>query len=172
MNKEIASRIIEIRKFNNLTQTEFAKRLNTTRPKIASYELYKVNFDYSFLDYICKVFGINSEWLLTGNGEMLKENKSTFMDSLKVRFSLDDIDVEIVSMYLETPPEYRKMFRAYVKGLVETGYSQYIKENPNKSNKTTSDIDIEKEVENYRKELEAEKRVMEKSSALPTAKDA
>ncbi|MDR1489089.1 MAG: helix-turn-helix domain-containing protein, partial [Desulfovibrio sp.] len=36
---EIAKRIIAIRKENGLTQTEFAERLNTTRPKIAAYEL-------------------------------------------------------------------------------------------------------------------------------------
>lgn len=168
MNKQLKL----IRRYFQKTQNEFGKSLGVSRDTYASYESGRVVPNDTFVRLLCSVYNINESWLLTEHGEMLKENKSTFMDSLKVRFSLDDIDVEIVSMYLETPPEYRKMFKAYVKGLVETGYNQYIKENPNKSNKMTSDIDIEKEVENYRKELEAEKRVMEKSSALPTAKDA
>lgn len=120
MNKEIASRIIEVRKLNNLTQTEFGERLNATRAKIAAYELYKVNYDSSFLDYICKVFGVSSEWLLTGNGEMLSDSDNFLLSSLSQQYGLDGLDRKIIEAYINLPDMQRGVIKGFVRNLVDS----------------------------------------------------
>lgn len=69
---EIFDRIKEIRKENNLTQTEFAEKLGVTRSVISNIELNRLakpNQKTSLIKLICKEFDINEEWLLTGTGE-------------------------------------------------------------------------------------------------------
>lgn len=138
MSEEIASRIIEVRKSSNLTQTEFAERLNTTRPKIAAYELHKVNFDSSFLDYICKVFGINSEWLRTGRGEMYVDSDAITVAQVVEKYRLDMLDRKIIEAYLNLTEIQRNVFKDYARSLVDAVLSDdnyedyretYIKEN-------------------------------------------
>ena len=61
-------RIKEIRKDYCLTQTEFGERIGATRSMIAVYETGRVTPDASKQLLICKTFGVNQEWLLTGEG--------------------------------------------------------------------------------------------------------
>lgn len=67
------SRIKEIRKAANLTQEEFASKLNLTRNFIAQVETgAKEPSDRTVKD-ICREFGVNETWLRTGAGSMTLE---------------------------------------------------------------------------------------------------
>lgn len=70
-------RIREIRKEAGLTQEAFAKRLGIKRNTVATYETTnKMPMD-SILTSICREFGINEEWLKTGNGEMYTSSSNS-----------------------------------------------------------------------------------------------
>ena len=63
------NRIAEIRKHENLTQEEFAKKLGLSRNYIWMIENgQRVPPDRTIAD-ICRIFGVNPVWLKTGIGE-------------------------------------------------------------------------------------------------------
>lgn len=62
-------RIKELRKNLGLTQQKFADRLGLKRQTIAAYEIGNIEPSESTLLLMCKEFGINKDWLLTGEGE-------------------------------------------------------------------------------------------------------
>lgn len=66
----IESRIRDVRKHFNLTQTEFAEALGVTRNVISMYELSHVAPTSIFLDHLCMKYGVDPVWLETGVGEM------------------------------------------------------------------------------------------------------
>ena len=64
-------RITEVRKRAGLTQEKFAERLNLTRNFVWMIEKgERIPSDRTISD-ICREFGINEEWLRTGQGDML-----------------------------------------------------------------------------------------------------
>lgn len=66
-------RIKEVRQTYNLSQEDFGKRLGVSRGVITNIELNKVSPKPLFIDLICKVFGVNKHWLVTGDGEMFED---------------------------------------------------------------------------------------------------
>lgn len=68
----MGDRLKQLRRALGLSQDEFARRLGLTRGAITNIELDKVPPKPLLIDLICDVFGAQKEWLLTGEGEMLK----------------------------------------------------------------------------------------------------
>ena len=74
----INERIKQIRKFLNLTQEEFARRINVSRSTIATYENSPITPpSKSFLELVSDEYNINIDWLLNGNGEMINPPSET-----------------------------------------------------------------------------------------------
>ncbi|MBC5624971.1 helix-turn-helix transcriptional regulator [Clostridium sp. NSJ-49] len=69
----LSERIKEIRKAEKLTQTKFGDKLSVSRDVISSFESGRVEPKPIFLNYLCEIFNINKDWLLTGEGEMYKQ---------------------------------------------------------------------------------------------------
>lgn len=73
---EINERIRDLRKTLNMSQTDFAKQLGTTRDVIGNIEydrLKRPDQKESLYKLICKEFNVNENWLRTGNGEMFEQ---------------------------------------------------------------------------------------------------
>lgn len=64
-------RIKKLRKALNLTQQEFAERLNIGRGTLANYEVGRNEPIDAVVSLICREFSVNEVWLRTGEGEML-----------------------------------------------------------------------------------------------------
>lgn len=77
------NRIKKIRKELDLTQQEFANRLNIGRNNIAGYETGRRSPSDAVISLICREFNVNEEWLRDGTGEMLiKQNRNDQMAKL------------------------------------------------------------------------------------------
>lgn len=63
-------RIKQIRKSYNLTQQEFADRIGCSRSGLANYEAGRNEPLDPIITSICREFGINEDWLRTGEGTM------------------------------------------------------------------------------------------------------
>lgn len=61
-------RLKQLRKALNLTQQEFADKLNIKRGTIANYEIGRNDPIDAVITLICKEFGVNEVWLRTGEG--------------------------------------------------------------------------------------------------------
>ena len=69
-------RIRKIRKDNGLTQEQFATRLGVKRNTVATYEMGRSEPRDAALLLICREFGVNEEWLRTGEGPPYIELKT------------------------------------------------------------------------------------------------
>lgn len=65
--------IKELRKFFGLTQSEFGESIGVSRDVVGNLELGRVEPSELIIKMICKTYGVNREWLETGQGEMLVE---------------------------------------------------------------------------------------------------
>ena len=63
-------RLKKLRKTLDLTQQEFADRLQIKRNTVATYEAGKSNPSDAAVSLICREFNVNEDWLRTGEGEM------------------------------------------------------------------------------------------------------
>ena len=63
-------RIKKIRKMNSLTQTEFGERIGVKGNTVTGYETGLRSPSDAIIVSICREFGVNEEWLRTGNGEI------------------------------------------------------------------------------------------------------
>ena len=68
------NKLKELRKALSLKQGEFAQRISTTQGHISDIENGRKELSNRTIKLICLEFGVNEEWLRTGEGDMFKEN--------------------------------------------------------------------------------------------------
>lgn len=116
------NRIKEIRKNLGLTQQKFADRLGLKRQTIAAYEIGNIEPSESTLLLMCKEFGINKTWLLTGEGEPTIEACQEERYSINVA-KLQRADNETIMRWVnaiaETKPEILAEIEKFMKKILE-----------------------------------------------------
>jgi len=90
MENTLSQRIKMLRSHFDLTQTEFARKIEITMQSVSSWERGLTNPRKSDLKKVVKSFGINKEWLIDGKGEMLN-SKVTVNDFSENRESIDRV---------------------------------------------------------------------------------
>lgn len=125
-------RIKRIRKEIDLTQCEFAKRIGTTANVLTNYETGRRNPSASVINNICKTFGVNEEWLRTGEGEMFLKTPDSLIEQLKQKYSMDDFETSIIEEYLNLPADKRAVFKEFIYKLASKTHIPG--EEPNKEN--------------------------------------
>lgn len=161
----MGERIKEIRKFFNLTQQEFADRIGVKRNTVATYEMGRSAPSDSALSLICREFNINEKWLRTGNGKMLNPDSKSELSALAKKYDLSDNAYVLVEKFLNLKKEQRNVLIDFIKD-VAAGFAEMDSKSNIKAFQTaiSSDIDIESEVESYRRALELQKKAMDESS--------
>ena len=97
-------RLKELRKKLGLTQQEFADRLKIKRGAIANYEIGRnVPID-AVLSLISREFGVNLEWLRTGDGEMFNAAPSSVLDALAREYDLRQKDYVLIEKLVKMSP--------------------------------------------------------------------
>lgn len=116
-------RIKEIRESAGLTQVEFGKKIGLARNTIANYETGNRIPSNIVINSICREFGINEEWLRTGNGEMYKiaEDQTALIisDLLKEDNPFYDIILEITKTYQQLDNKSKKVLQNFSKELLK-----------------------------------------------------
>ena len=70
----LSERIKEVRTSSGDTQTKFAEKLSISRSAVSKIESGENTPSSQTIALICKIYNINYQWLVNGNGEMFKEN--------------------------------------------------------------------------------------------------
>jgi transcriptional regulator with XRE-family HTH domain len=103
----IAERIKQLRAVLHLTQADFGRRLGVSRDVINNLERARVEPKDVFLDHLCLIFGVNGQWLATGEGEIFdceyKEDKQLS---------------EAIDIFNSLKPKYRAYALSQMKGLL------------------------------------------------------
>lgn len=96
----INTRIKQIRKEHGLTQADFGERVGITYSAVSSLELGKSSPSGQTVKAICREFGINEEWLRTGEGE--RKSSTADADKLLVKELLAGDDIPFYQFVRKT----------------------------------------------------------------------
>ncbi len=102
------NRIKSVREALGLSQRKFGEKLGVSRDVISNLEYNRVKPKELFLKHICKLYGVNESWLLSGNGEM-------FLGEPLSNKKLE----EAVSIFKELHPDYQDYALEQIKKLAE-----------------------------------------------------
>ena len=100
----IGDNIKKLRETLGITQQKFAERIGLKQNSIALIEGNKRNISQQALLAISREFGIQLEWLETGEGEMYSERDTSILAQLEASGSLTPKGRELIEIYLKMPP--------------------------------------------------------------------
>lgn len=165
-------RIKKIRKDLDLTQQEFADRLGIKRSTIANYEMGRNRPVDSVVALICREFNINEIWLREGIGPQFieiprnRQIEKYVKDMLK--YESDSFKCRLIAALISLDSEDWEKLEEIIDNIQKyINKSETVLSN-NRHGYIRTDEEIEKEVEDYRRELIEEKRAREK---LPASQD-
>lgn len=177
----IGERIKKIRRQLDMTQSEFASRIKSTQNTIARYETNNRTPSSPVIALICREFNVNEEWLKYGRGgdENMFLSISRYDEISKFTRQLladeeDSFKNRLIAVLADLSLEEWEFLEKRLKQLFEGTYSAVdIHKNPIEAplNPSVQDkIDIDKEVDEFRRELELEARQVEESSVYGNTK--
>lgn len=118
----LKDRIKKLRKTLDLTQQEFADKLNIKRNTVATYERGKSNPSDAAVVLICKTFNVSETWLRTEEGEMFVELPENEALAAQIQAFLqggsDSFREKLISLLLRLPTEHWEMLENYALELV------------------------------------------------------
>lgn len=102
-------RIREIRKDNNLTQTEFGERIGVKGNTVTGYEKENRIPSDAIILSICREFNVNEEWLRTGQGEKYlrlsrKETVAAYVGKI-LGGKVTPLEETLIEFMAETSPQ-------------------------------------------------------------------
>lgn len=106
--ENVNNRIRILRKDKKISQKKFAESINLSQNHVCSLEKGLRNITNRTIDDICRVYKVNKDWLINGNGEMYINE----LDELKIE---DDEIKDFMRMYLKLDIESK----AHIMGLVK-----------------------------------------------------
>lgn len=118
-------RIKELRKQLGLTLEEFSKRVGVTRGAIGHLEKGERTLTNQMFLAICREFGVNEEWLRTGEGEMFllpMDEEAVYVSELleDTDNPLYDLIKAIMKTYNASGEKEKLVLKSFAKELKET----------------------------------------------------
>lgn len=167
----INDRVREVRTALNLTQKEFGQKITLAQTYLSQIEKGDRDVTEKIFKIICLQFNVNEEWLRFGAGEMFVENDNILLAQLAKQYDLDTFSRKFIEAYISLPQAHRDVIKKFSLSLFE---AEEIAAAPEVTidGSVIDDPEIASELSVIARELEEEKRVAEKSSDLPSAKDA
>lgn len=157
----IGDRIRSLRKdYLKVSQTEFGDKIGLKQTAIGMYENNQRSVADRTIMLICSEFHVCEEWLRDGTGPMFEEKSNAVLEKIREEYDADALDLQIIEKYLRLKPESRKVLKEYIISVAEA----YARSEGDEDAATQAAIDLE--VEDYRRELEAE-RLGKTSEASP-----
>lgn len=96
------------------TQPEFAKSLNVSLGSVQAWE-YGLNKPSSAMrKLICATYGVNQNWLETGEGEMYKESASQSLDAITARYNGSKTFRAILDVYARLSAAEQQIVEVYI----------------------------------------------------------
>lgn len=109
-------RMKELRKSLGMTQKEFAEKIGVKQNTVAVYEIGRNPPTDTVVSLICRAFGVNEQWLRTGEGEMFAA-KGDSIDDLMTRYQLHPRCRRILETVLALPEPAQEAFCDFLDGL-------------------------------------------------------
>ena len=101
-----------LREHLGLTRMEFGAKLGVSGDVVNNLERGRVDLKDPMILLLEKTFGVSSEWLRNGTGEMFSPVST--IDELVSEFELSDIDRVLIERFLRLPKEKRVTISDYI----------------------------------------------------------
>lgn len=111
-------RVKQLRKELNLSGEKFGARLGVKRSAISDIERGRNNITEQMILSICREFGVNEQWLRTGEGNMFLTGDDISIDELITSQNVDKLELEILQAYFSIDKDVRremlKQFKSFL----------------------------------------------------------
>lgn len=119
----MVSRIKQLRLEAGMNQSEFGEKIGVSRDTVANIEGKRIPVRDIHIKAICKTFGINEEWLKTGEGEMkapvTKEDEIAEIAADLFHIGSDSFRYQMVKLFAKMSDEQLELFRQAVHTIAE-----------------------------------------------------
>lgn len=110
----INDRLKKLRKEKGLTLKQFGKTIGITDASVSQMETGKIGLSNQTIHSICREFGVNENWLRTGEGEMSLSPISQKLEDIYQHHNLTAEDQILMEEFLALRPEVRRGILDYV----------------------------------------------------------
>ena len=100
-------RVREIRKALGLTLEKFGDKLGVKKNTLSALERGVNGLTDQMAKAICREYNVSYDYLMHGDGEMFDSLPQTILDELCLQYDLDDLDRQIIDLYVSFPKELR-----------------------------------------------------------------
>lgn len=107
-------RIREVREHFGLSMEKFGSRIGIGKASISLLESGKNNPSVQTITLICREFGVNEQWLRTGEGEMFEQTRASVLDRLSTEYNLSREQRSVIEAFLDLDPQERDVILKYV----------------------------------------------------------
>lgn len=121
--EKICERFKKVRTSLKMKQGDFAKEIRTTQGHVSDIENKRKGVSDRVAEIICLKYGINEEWLRTGNGEMYNEPDDevaeAVSDLLEDDNPLNNLIVNILNAYRRMDDKSQKVLNVLIQELFD-----------------------------------------------------
>lgn len=107
-------RIREVREHFGLSMEKFGSRIGIGKASISLLESGKNNPSIQTIALICREFGVNEQWLRTGEGKMFEQTRASVLDRLSTEYDLSREQRSVIEAFLDLDPQERDVILKYV----------------------------------------------------------
>ena len=107
-------RIREVRKALGLTLEKFGDKHGVKKKTLSAIERGVDGLTDQMAKSICREYNVSYDYLIYGEGDPFDDLPQTILDELCIQYELDDIDRQIIDLYISLPKELRDKVKAYV----------------------------------------------------------
>ena len=107
-------RLREVREHFGLSMEKFGSRIGIGKASISLLESGKNNPSVQTITLICREFGVNEQWLRTGEGEMFEQTRASVLDRLSTEYDLSREQRSVIEAFLDLDPQERDVILKYV----------------------------------------------------------
>lgn len=107
-------RLKELRTTLGCTQEEFGKKIGVKKAAVNKWEKGINSIADSVILSICREFGVNEQWLRTGEGEMFEQTRESVLDRLSMEYDLSREQRSVIEAFLDLDPQERDVILKYV----------------------------------------------------------
>lgn len=108
-------RVKEVRKSLNMTLEKFGEKLGVTKVAISNIEKGNRNLTEQMVRSICREYNVNYDYLMYDKGDMFDDLPQTILDELCAQYNLDELDRQIVDIYISLPKQLRDSVKEHIK---------------------------------------------------------
>lgn len=112
-------RLLLVRKNVKLNQEDFGRRIGVTRSAICNYENGSRPISEQVVLSVCREFGVNREWLETGDGEMMVAAPTDELDALAQKYHLRHKDYVLIEKLVNLSQAERDGIFRFMQDVVE-----------------------------------------------------